>query len=151
MPIPTPEQEALQDPLIEPGDIRSLASGVLKAILAHPGLLAALGAMRMGYKPHAYLPPGKEIQDNFFDPQTGRLLSGDQIMRQGKDPWLGYERSFQPADLTIDYMPRGVRSSDQAARYMEAHTRKHSLNPYGNTDDGLFGTPRKNRGDELIP
>jgi len=160
--IPTAEEEALQDPLIELGDLRQMGLGTAKALLSLRDILPLLGLMRSAQRRAGHLPPGYELEERFSPsmpqsyygrptPQNGSdLLSGETLMRHGFDPrGPGWERTWAPANQAIDYMPPQVRDYPTATRYMQNWIGKHTLDPYGPTDDGLMGTRILNRNKEL--
>lgn len=161
-PIPTPEEEALQDPTIEPGDLRQMGVGAAKWLLSMRDILPMLALMKARSTHGAYLPPGYELSERYSPtmpqswygrplPQHGSdLLTGDDVMRGGFDPHgPGWSRTWAPANQVIDYMPPQVRDYPTASRYMQNWIGKNSLNPLGQTDDGLAGTRRLLQSNEL--
>lgn len=162
MPIPTPEQEALQDPIIEPGDLRQMGIGAAKALFSIRDLIPLLGLMRSAQKRTPYLPPQFQLEERFSPtmppsyysrplPHNGSdLITGDQAMRGGFDPYgPGWNRTWAPQNADIDYMPPQIRDPQTAARYMQNWIQKHLPDRFGPTDDGLYGTPKGRRLDEL--
>lgn len=161
-PIPSPDDEALQDPIVEPGDLRQMGVGAAKWLFSMKEIMPLLALMRNAQKRSPYLPPQWELQSNYSPsmpssyysrplPSQGDLLSGETVMRHGFDPdGPGWTRSWAPKNNDIDYMPPQVRDPQSAARYMQNWIRKHVPDPYGPTDDGLMGTPKGNKLDELF-
>jgi len=160
-PIPSPQEEALQDPVVEPSDLRQMGVGAAKAIFGLRDLIPLLGLMRSAQRRTPYLPPDYQLEERFSPtmrpdyysrplPHSGSdLITGDQAMRGGFDPHgPGWNRTWAPKNNDIDYMPEQIKDPQTAARYMQQWIQKHLPSPYGPTDDGLMGTPRGNRLDE---
>lgn len=93
---------------------------------AAPILKAAGSVMARPSVPRPYTRPPihHEPVEVFVDRKTGMLHSGEDLMRQGKDPWLGYDRTWGTRDQSLDYLPDGVRTEDQANRYLGAWSAK---------------------------
>jgi len=117
--VPTPQQEELQDPLFTPSDVGQSGLAALKSLFAMKSLIPLMGAMRQqGNRAlPGYIPPEYNLEKHYSRGTT--LKTGDQWMQEGIDPTGLTGQWSETGQGMFDYLPRGVRTREQASRWLQ--------------------------------
>lgn len=140
---PTADQEALQDPLVSLSDVGNAAKMGAAAVGA--GLKGAmmvpyaLGAMKkQGNKAlPGYIPPGYKLGEYYTPRRDVVMRTAEQWMKRGVNPYEMDKTWAEVGQGMWDYLPKGVRTREQASRWLQHRVGQDTLNPYSKLRDDM--------------